>query len=66
VLVGVQATQEVTALSFIETKNKYVYMEMGSRKYATLVLGKKKSIKQGNTMARSMSSAQMAAIQRPL
>ena len=42
VLVAVQQTQEVTAISFIEQKQKYVYMEIGSRKYATLVIDQKK------------------------
>lgn len=38
VLIGVQQTGEVTAITFIETKQKYVYMEIGSRKYATVVI----------------------------
>lgn len=42
VLIGVQQTGEVTAISFIATKQKYVYMEIGSRKYATLVIENKK------------------------
>lgn len=40
VLVGVSHTQEVTALTFIQTKQQYIYMEIGSRKYATVVLSK--------------------------
>ncbi len=38
VLVGVQATQEITALTFIEQRRKYIYMELGAKKYATLVV----------------------------
>lgn len=32
-------------MSFIETKHKYVYMEVGSRKYATVVVDKKKGVR---------------------
>lgn len=42
VLIGVQQTGEVTAVTFIETKQKYVYMEIGSKKYATVVIDSKK------------------------
>ena len=38
VLVGVQETQEVIALTFIEQKQKYVYIELGMKKFATLVV----------------------------
>jgi hypothetical protein len=38
VIVGVSQTQEVTALTFIETKQQYIYMEIGIRKYATVVI----------------------------
>lgn len=39
-MVGVHDTQEVTALTFIEQKQKYVYIELGMRKFATLVVKK--------------------------
>ncbi len=42
-MIGVQQTQELTAVSFIQTKQKYVYMEIGSRKYATVVIDKAKN-----------------------
>jgi len=42
-LIGVQQTQELTAVSFIQTKQKYVYMEIASRKYATIVIDKAKN-----------------------
>ena len=35
-LVGVHDTQEVIALTFIENKYKYVYIELGMKKFATL------------------------------
>lgn len=38
VLVGVKKTQEVVALTFIEQKQKYIYIELGMRKFATLVV----------------------------
>lgn len=36
ILLGVQDTQEVIALTFIENKYKYVYIELGQKKFATL------------------------------
>ena len=38
VFCGVQETQEVTALTFIEQKQKYIYMELGMKKYATVIM----------------------------
>jgi len=38
VMVGVRATQEVTLLTFIEKKEKYIYIELGLKKFATLVV----------------------------
>ena len=38
VIVGVRATQEVNLLTFIEKKEKYVYIELGLKKFATLVV----------------------------
>lgn len=43
VLVGVKETGEVTAVSFIERKEKYMYMEMSNRKYATVVISKQQA-----------------------
>lgn len=40
VLIGVRETGDVTAVSFIELKEKYMYMEMSNRKYATVVISK--------------------------
>lgn len=40
VFCGVQETQEVTALTFIEQKQKYIYMELGMKKYATVIMKK--------------------------
>ena len=37
-MVGVKATQEVTLLTFIERKEKYIYIELGLKKFATLVV----------------------------
>ncbi len=48
VLIGVQQTSEVTAITFIQTKQKYVYMEIGSRKYATVVIEHKARSKSKN------------------
>ena len=50
-LVGVQATHEVTLLTFIEQKQKYIYMELGTKKYATLVVKTQPS--EGQQRARS-------------
>ena len=36
VLLGVHDTQEVISLTFIENKYKYVYIELGMKKFATL------------------------------
>ena len=38
VLVGVADYAEITALTFIEAKQRYIYMEIGTRRYATVVL----------------------------
>ena len=38
VLVGCQGMQEITSLTFIEEKQKYIYLELGSNKFATVVL----------------------------
>jgi hypothetical protein len=43
VLVGVRETGEVTAVSFIEQREKYLYMEMSNRKYATVVISKQQA-----------------------
>jgi hypothetical protein len=45
VLVGVRDGQSVIAISFIETKQKYVYMEIGKSKYATVVIDQKSGAK---------------------
>jgi len=37
VLVGVQDTQRVAALTFIENKQKYLYVDLGHSKYATVI-----------------------------
>ena len=49
-LVGVQETNEVTALTFIEQKQKYIYIELGMKKFATLVV---KTEEGANTRAKS-------------
>ena len=38
VMCGIEASQEVTSLTFIEQKQKYIYVELGMRKYATVIL----------------------------
>ena len=38
VMVGVRDTQEVILLTFIEKKEKYIYIELGLKKFATLVV----------------------------
>ena len=43
VLIGTKETETLAAVSFIETKEKYVYMELGTRKYATVVINNKTS-----------------------
>jgi predicted proteasome-type protease len=40
VLVAVSQTQEITAINFIQTKTQYIYLEIGTRKYATVVIDK--------------------------
>lgn len=42
VLIGMSQKTEVTAITFIQTKQKYVYMEIGSKKYATVVIEQSK------------------------
>lgn len=37
VLIGVKNTQRVAALTFIENKQKYFYVDLGNGKYATVV-----------------------------
>ena len=37
-MVGVRDTQEVILLTFIEKKEKYIYIELGLKKFATLVV----------------------------
>ena len=53
-LVGVHDTQEVIALTFIENKYKYVYIELGMRKFATLKVqtSAKKSPERGKSRGR--------------
>ena len=46
VFCGVSETQEVTALTFIEQKQKYIYMELGMRKYATVIMKQGEKAKQ--------------------
>ena len=36
-LVGVRETQRVAALTFIENKQKYFYVDLGHGKYATVI-----------------------------
>ena len=38
VFVGIRNTKEVVMLTFIERKEKYVYIELENKKYCTLVL----------------------------
>ena len=49
VFCGVAETQEVTALTFIEQKQKYIYMELGMRKYATVIMKKGEKGKRGKS-----------------
>ena len=37
VFVGVQRSQRVTALTFIENKQKYFYVDLGHGKFATVI-----------------------------
>ena len=37
----VSSGEEVRALSFIETKQKYVYVELGTKRFATVVIDQK-------------------------
>ena len=56
VFCGVAETQEVTALTFIEQKQKYIYMELGMRKYATVIMKKgEKDHKRSKSRDRSAS-----------
>ena len=40
VLVGCKDTEDVTALAFIEEKQRYIYMELERNKFCTVVVNK--------------------------
>ena len=61
VFCGVSETQEVTALTFIEQKQKYIYMELGMRKYATVIMKQGEKVKQAEKDGKRSKSRDRSA-----
>lgn len=56
VLIGVKDTQRVAALTFIENKQKYFYVDLGHGKYATVIAPNEKKKARSKSAKRNVKN----------